>query len=213
MQIAHAVEVRDRVLGPREERSRHMPVRSSAGRIGGTRFERDFPPNGNVRDGRCYPYGTSFETFTKIYAPCAQSKASRATKDVMLYRSDLLEASIPPCICPRLLLTALQVTLDMATKSLMSGPNEVSAGLTLNHELLNLPSAGVATNSFFGANQLNLAPAEEYDSGLCSTLLAYTIFLCSNRLYAIQYLLSRPRLVALAQPTLIPWIVLPILQT
>lgn len=58
-----------------------------------------------------------------------------------------------------------QVTADMATQNILAGPKEVADGLRLNHELVNTPSAGVPGNAFFGANQLNLAPAERVDSG------------------------------------------------
>lgn len=63
----------------------------------------------------------------------------------------------------------MQVTLDMASRSLIAGPDEVSESLRINHELLNLPSIGVPDNKFFGANQLNIAPAEASISGIHSS--------------------------------------------
>lgn len=90
---SRATEVRDEVLGPRRLRTRRAPTGRGEDRVGGTRFERDFPPNENVRDGRCYPYGMSYESIPKLYAPCAQGRLSRTSEDVLAYRSDLLEAS------------------------------------------------------------------------------------------------------------------------
>lgn len=88
------MEVRDRVLGPRNLRTRTAAVGRGANRTGGTQFERDFPPNDNVRDGRCYPFGTSYETIPKLYAPCAQARRANAPSEVVAYRSDLLAVRV-----------------------------------------------------------------------------------------------------------------------
>lgn len=161
-----ATEVRDRILGPRELRTRNMPQGIGSERTGGTLFERDFPPHENVRGGRCYPFGTSFEFIPKYYAPCAQGKQSRAGSDVLSYRSDLLKVcrltGSFAFLCTQ---SRDQISLEMASRSLLASPQEVGECLHINHELLNIPSVGTSDNTFFGACQLNIAPANSALSG------------------------------------------------
>jgi hypothetical protein len=83
---------RDRCLGPVELRSREKPTRQGNKWIGGVHFERNFRAKPVKSNTRCYTVGNSYESPTKIQAPCATGKFEGDDDiEVIELRRDILQ--------------------------------------------------------------------------------------------------------------------------
>ena len=90
------LSARDCCLGKKEDRTRQSPTKMPDGTfIGGTAFERNKRANPVKPDTRCYSIGNSFETPTKIMAPCADNKITGdMDADVLRMRTGLLKVRL-----------------------------------------------------------------------------------------------------------------------
>lgn len=85
---------RDLCLGPRDQRSRDVPTKANGKYAGGTAIERNGRAIPVHPDIRCYGLANSYETQTKIMAPCAADKVrGDQDGDVLEMRSALLKVS------------------------------------------------------------------------------------------------------------------------
>jgi hypothetical protein len=86
---------RDLCLGKKEERTRDGATKTWDGRyIGGTAFERNKRANPVKPNIRCFSIGSSFESPTRIMAPCADNKIAGEEDAVAIkMRQTLLKVS------------------------------------------------------------------------------------------------------------------------
>lgn len=90
-----ADNARDDALGPRELRSSSKPVQSGTEWIGGTAFERSAHAVPVKKDLRVFTVGASYETPTRITAPCAHGKLDGTDENHTSIRTSLCNVSPP----------------------------------------------------------------------------------------------------------------------
>ena len=173
---------RDLCLGPRDQRSRCAPTKMAAGEyIGGAAVERNsraIPVHVNTR---CYTIGNSYETQTKIMAPCATNKVrGDQDKEVLEMRNVLLKVSRYTLLDLQLSYIYNKAGSAMAMESLEAGPSEVLEHISINADLINVPTMGTDLNIAYTAAQLNIAPAQPYESGTFLNTPGLGILSCSK---------------------------------
>jgi len=59
----------------------------------------------------------------------------------------------------------MQASAPIAMKALREGPSEIFENICINVDLINTPAVGDEDNVAYTATQLNIAPAQQCDSG------------------------------------------------
>ena len=90
---AGADRARDDALGPRELRSSSKPVQSGTTWTGGTAFERSVHAAPVKKGLRVFTVGASYETPTRIMAPCAHGKLDGTDENHTSIRMSLCNVS------------------------------------------------------------------------------------------------------------------------
>ena len=87
------IDIRDKCLGPKELRTRAAPTKIGTAYQGGTHFERSERANPVKPGTRCYTIGNTFESPTKIMAPCKDGKmGGDGDMEALQLRNQLLKA-------------------------------------------------------------------------------------------------------------------------
>ena len=68
----------------------------------------------------------------------------------------------------------------MAMKSLEAGPSEILEHISINADLINVPTMGTDLNIAYTGAQVNIAPAQPYDSGTFLNITALGVLSCSK---------------------------------
>lgn len=141
-----------------------MPDKITKEMKGGTAWERSLKTKFEDGNGRCYPFGCTFQKPRALYSPCAAGKLTVADDATLKMRSDLTEVCECTCIGYSADCIVIKVVLEMAMMSLKQGPQEIVDAIHVNHELFNTPRVGHPENFAFTSNQLNLAHMRKWDS-------------------------------------------------
>ncbi len=68
----------------------------------------------------------------------------------------------------------------MAMKSLEAGPSEILEHISINADLINVPTMGTDLNIAYTTAQLNIAPAQPYESGRFLNIAGLGTLSCSK---------------------------------
>lgn len=151
--LERLIRVRDRVLGPAEERTPDK---------GGVFWEHA-GPNCLHNAPRCYPLDMSLQTPKQLSGPTTGAKieGGQLTESQEL-RKELIQVNLN-LIVVSVILICDQSTTVVATKAILLGAPEEAELLSEHHEVLNLPCVGDENNKFYSTMQLNLSPAQTSD--------------------------------------------------